>query len=343
MRTGTREPRTPAGAEDSTGLLTALIGDGRSLLVIVALCLIFSGMFALFLTVTGAFLPHDVAFLGMQPSALCDLHQCRIVHFIFHDRASFGGTLIAIGTLYLWLVAFPLPLREEWAWWTLLLSGTIGFLSFLAYLIYGYLDLWHAVASIALFPIFVGGLWKTHQLLPAQREGWRNLLRPEVPIALRTLAGFGRACMLFVGAGMSLAGSVIIILGSTVVFVPQDIVYMGFSASELNAINPHLIPLIAHDRAGFGGGLASCGVIVLLIAWKARPARALWQALLLAGLTGFGCAIGVHYWMGYLIVSHLTPAWLGAVIYTMGIACLFPVSLRKSSKKSSIAGLSAHP
>ncbi len=59
---------------------------------------------------------------------------------------------------------------------------------------------------------------------------------------------------------MLLAGSVITILGSTVVFVPQDITYMGFTAPELTAINPHLIPLIAHDRAGFGGGIASCGL-----------------------------------------------------------------------------------
>ena len=66
--------------------------------------------------------------------------------------------------------------------------------------------------------------------------------------------------------------------------------------------------------------------MVLMIAWKTRPARALWQALLIGGLTGFGCAIGVHYTMGYEIVSHLIPAWTGATIYTVGIICLFPAS-----------------
>jgi hypothetical protein len=318
--------RARGAAESSTGLLTALVGDGRPLLTLVALGLMLSGIFALFLSVTGSFLPHDVSFLGMQPRALCDLHQCRIVHFIFHDRVSFGGTLMAIGTLYLWLVAFPLRDGEEWAWWTLLLSGTVGFLSFLAYLIYGYLDSWHGVATAGLLPLFVGGIWKTRGLLPARREGLRSLLQPGVAMALGTLAGFGRACLLFVGAGMAVAGSVIIILGSTVVFVPQDITYLGFNAAELNAINPHLIPLIAHDRAGFGGGLACCGLVVLLSVWKARPSLALWQALLVGGMTGFGCAIGVHYPMGYLIVSHLAPAWTGAVIYAVGVTCMFPVS-----------------
>jgi hypothetical protein len=35
-----------------------------------------------------------------------------------HDRATFGGVLIAIGALYLWLVEFPLRRGAAWAWWT---------------------------------------------------------------------------------------------------------------------------------------------------------------------------------------------------------------------------------
>ena len=321
---GYAEPKTSFPDDGSASLLPSLIGDGRPLLTLVALGLIISGIFALFLSATGSFLPHDVAFLGMQPRDLCDLHQCRIVHFIFHDRVSFGGTLIAIGTLYLWLIAFPLRRGEEWAWWTLLLSGTVGFLSFLAYLIYGYLDSWHAFASAGLLPLFIGGMVKTQHLLPAKREGICTLLRSEIPMVLTTRIGFGRVCLLFVGVGMAVAGSVIIILGSTVVFVPQDITFLGFDTAQLNAINPHLIPLIAHDRAGFGGGLASCGLTVLLITWKALPTRALWQAMVVAGATGFGCAIGIHYPIGYLIVSHLLPAWIGTTIYAVGIVCLFP-------------------
>ena len=186
LKMDNRHPRVPFAAESSIGLLTALVGDGRSLLVLVALGLMLSGIFALFLSATGTFLPHDVSFLGMQPGALCDLHQCRIVHFIFHDRVSFGGTLMAIGALYLWLLAFPLRQGEEWAWWTLLLSSIVGFLSFLAYRIYGYLDSWHGVATAALLPLFLGGIWKTRGLLPEQREGWRRLLRPGMPMALGT-------------------------------------------------------------------------------------------------------------------------------------------------------------
>lgn len=70
---------------------------------------------------------------------------------------------MAIGTLYLWLIAVPLKRGEAWAWWTFALSGTVGFLSFLTWLIYHYLDTWHLTASAALLPLYLLGMaitWK---------------------------------------------------------------------------------------------------------------------------------------------------------------------------------------
>lgn len=315
-----------APSNSESGLVATLAGDGRPLLSLLAVGLFVSGVFALFLAATVTFLPQDLAFLGMQPRDLCALHQCRLVHFIFHDRVSFGGTLMAIGTLYLWLVAVPLKRGEAWAWWTLMISGVVGFLSFLTWMIYHYLDTWHLTASAALFPLYVFGMsvtWK--RLIASGKElGPRSLFTPAERLEWRKRAGFGRLCLLFVAMGMVAAGLTISILGSTVVFVPQDLAYFGYSPAQLTAINPHLIPLIAHDRAGFGGGLVSCGLCVFFIVWKAKPTRAMWQALLFAGLVGFGCAIGIHYPMGYLSVSHLAPAWAGALIYVIGIVCMRP-------------------
>jgi len=124
----------------------------------VGFSLLWSGAFALFLGMTRQFLPHDVQFLGMTAEQLCAVQGCRIVHFMIHDRVSFGGALVAIGLLYLWLVAVPLRGGEAWAWWLLLVSGLEGFGSFLAYLGYGYLDTWHGIATLALLPCFVLGL-----------------------------------------------------------------------------------------------------------------------------------------------------------------------------------------
>src|SRR5439155_24769207 len=118
--------------------LAALIGDGTPLLSLTGFLLILAGLFAFFLGVTKHFLPHDVAYLGMTPPELCAINECRIVHFMIHDRVSFGGALVAIGTLYLWLAMFPLKRGEAWAWWLFALSGGLGFGSFLLYLGYGY-------------------------------------------------------------------------------------------------------------------------------------------------------------------------------------------------------------
>ena len=102
------EVAPPVGRHDDPGLLRALVGDGRPLLSFVGLALVLSGGFAMFLAADGHFLPHDEEYLGMTAGELCRQDQCRIVHFMYHDRGSFGGALIAIGTLYLWLAAFPL-------------------------------------------------------------------------------------------------------------------------------------------------------------------------------------------------------------------------------------------
>src|SRR3954463_16394654 len=119
------------------GLFHAMVGDGRPLLLFTGVALILSGGFAIFQSATGQFLPHDVEYLGMSAKDLCRIDQCRIVHFMFHDRVSFGGSLISIGSLYLWLSEFPLKQREHWAWWLLLVSGVAGFATFLTYLGYG--------------------------------------------------------------------------------------------------------------------------------------------------------------------------------------------------------------
>src|SRR5262245_14656298 len=87
-------PWTPRVTERDPGFVERLVGDGRPLLVATALALMASGAFAVFQAATGHFLPHDTAYLGMTAAELCTLHACRIVHFMIHDRVSFGGVLL---------------------------------------------------------------------------------------------------------------------------------------------------------------------------------------------------------------------------------------------------------
>jgi hypothetical protein len=281
-----------------------------------------SGGFALFLSATGAFLPQDIAYLGMQPHDLCAIGECRIVHFMFHDRVSFGGVLISIGTLYLWLAEFPLKEGRAWAWWAFFISGLTGFGSFLCYLGYGYLDTWHGIATLLLLPIFIVGLWRSLALIHGSKS-IISLVRNTRPIGLRSGSGIGTFCLVLTGLGMMGAGATIMFVGMTTVFIPSDLVFLQLSTAQLTQINPHLVPLIAHDRAGFGGGLFSDGILVVLITLHARPTPHLWQALALAGITGFICAISVHFCIGYLDFGHLAPAFAGAALFLIGLALTF--------------------
>src|SRR5579862_1894296 len=132
-----------------------LLGASRLPLFMVSFSLIAAGTFALVTSISGTFLPHDEYFLGMTAAELCAIQGCRILHFMIHDRISFGGALISIGLLYFWLTSFPLRMGKAWAWWLFLVSGVVGFLSFFAYLGFGYLDTWHGLSTLALFPCYV--------------------------------------------------------------------------------------------------------------------------------------------------------------------------------------------
>lgn len=304
---------SPQGRPAELGFLEGIIEDGRPLLQLTAIALLLSGLFALFLSTRREFLPHDIDFLGASAQQLCAIAECRVVGFMFHDRVAFGGTLIAIAILYLWLAAFPIRHGYSWAWWAFLFSGTLGFASFLAYLGYGYLDSWHGIATLALLPIFIAGLVRTRPMARRKVPGW--LRTPEGRTAPR-LMRLGRAGLLFTGVGMVSAGCVILVVGATRVFVPQDLAFIGLSREALDGLNPNLVPLIAHDRSGFGGGLAAAGLLVMLCAWYAPPSASFRQAVWLSGLAGFGCAIGIHYIEGYTDWTHLGPALAGAGLFT---------------------------
>jgi len=303
------------GSSDNRGLLEALLGDGRFLLSLTGVALFVSGAFAIFQAITGHFLPHDVHALGMDADALARATSPKVVQFMFHDRVAFGGVLMAIGSAYRWLVEFPLNAEAEWAWWALAISGTCGFLSFLAYLGYGYLDAWHGAATMALLPVFLAGLLRARP--GSLASPWR---RPKhVEHRYCTIA---RRLLLMCGVGLLTAGATILVVGMTFVFVPQDIVFMGISPERLRTLSPVLVPLIAHDRAGFGGGLFSIGLLLILIMRHARATRSLVELIAVMGLFGFGAALGVHMAVGYTDWTHLAPAYLGCALFGIGASYL---------------------
>lgn len=324
------------------GFIQQVLSDGRPLLSLSGIALIGAGLFAILQAASGHFLPHDEAFLGMSARDLCAIHECRIVHFMIHDRVSFGGAIAAIGILYLWLVMNPIARKEPWAWWSIAISGVIGFGSFLTFLSYGYLDSWHGIATLLLLLIFVTGLARSYRSLNA-----RTLQAPSLKRALTTRGSLsirtGRACLLGVAVGLFFGGLVIMCVGMTVVFVPQDTAYMGLQLDHLNAINPRLVPLIAHDRASFGGAVCCYGWTLFCCVWHSRWTKSLWQAIFLSGLMGFSTGIGIHPLVGYNDVVHLAPACAGALAWLFGLVATYRICLEYRSTRSRPVAIASSP
>jgi hypothetical protein len=295
---------------DNISLLAAVVGDGRFPIAITGFCLVLTGGFALLQTASGHLLPQDTHAIGMDATALMHVGNQRLLGFMFHDRVAYGGSLLSIGFGYMWLAGFPLKLRETWAWWALLLSGAIGFLGFLSYLGQGYLDVWHAVATAFLLPIFAAGLWRSHPDRLEFASLWR-VYRPDE----NCVSTLGRLLLGLTAVGLMLAGLTIAIYGMTTVFIPSDLGFIGLGTSDIKRISPLLIPVISHDRAGFGVGLCSIGSFLLLVARHARLTHNLIQIVGLMGSAGFGCAIGVHFAVGYLDFLHLLPAFIGLILF----------------------------
>lgn len=290
---------------DERGLIEAFLADGYLPLSMTGFILLLSGWFAIFQSWTGYFLPQDVHALGFDARQLAGMANIRVVHFMFHDRVAFGGTLLAIGCAYWFLAEFPLRARQPWAWWTFLVSGICGFASFLTYLGYGYLDTWHGIATLFLLPLFAAGLWRARPATLQVRDLWQS----GQPMSL---GRWGLGCL---AVGILTAGATIMAIGMTRVFVPQDLAFMRMTSSDLRNVSARLVPVIAHDRAGFGGGLFSTGVILFLFTRHAQLSRSFIQTVAIMGLTGFGAAIGVHPAIGYTDLTHLAPAYFGAAVF----------------------------
>jgi hypothetical protein len=303
---------------DNRGLVETVLGDGRFLIALTGISLMLSGGFAVLQSVAGQLLPQDSHAIGMDSLALMHAANARLLGFMFHDRVAYGGCLIAIGAGYLWLTAFPMEKRQAWAWWALLFSGSIGFLAFLTYLGQGYLDTWHGIATLFLLPVFVAGLWRSSPGSFSLRFVWQ-----QTPRESSALVKYGRILLGTCAVGLVLAGATIAIFGMTRVFVPSDLRFIGLQPATLAHISPTLIPLISHDRAGFGGGLCSIGCLLLFMARCAELNRSLPEIVAVMGTAGFGGAIGVHFAIGYLDFFHLLPAFMGFLLFIIADVLLW--------------------
>jgi dihydroorotate dehydrogenase len=270
---------------------------------------------------TCVLLPYDYSFVGLTPTQLQSTNP-YLLPFMEHDRVSYAGTIVSLGVLYTQLAAYGMRLGERWAFSALMLSSLVGFASFFLWLGFGYFDPLHAGLTLLLGGLFLAGLQQTYQ--HPQRGKTQAVAWRQMPA--------GQRLFLMIGGGLICGGIAIAYLGVTTVFVPQDLAFLHATATALAGTNPHLLPLIAHDRASFGGALLAEGVgIVLLVVWGMRPGtRWVWWTLAGAGLPGFLTTIGIHFIVGYTDFVHLLPAYGGFCCFAIGLLITYQFCCRPS-------------
>ena len=286
--------------------------------------MLIAGAVVFWIGLTRVLLPYDEAFLGVARDNLNSINP-RLLGFMRHDRITLAGTLTSIGILYASLAWNGVRNGQRWAKDAVLGSGVVGFASLFLFLGFHYVDPLHIVLSGGLFPLFLLGV-----LLPMRS-------RPAATLDLDNdsswrLGLFGQLLLIGLAAGLIGAGLTITSVGVTRVFVFSDLQYLQTTAAAIGGVNAHLLPLLAHDRAGFGGALASDGIAVLLLSlWGLRRGeRWVWWTLLSTGLTGLGCGIYAHVAVGYLEFGHLLPLALSAVVFIAALSLTAPFLLTRS-------------
>lgn len=306
---GTPPEAEPTRLVEQSWLWTFLMGAG----------MLFGSILALIIAATRVVLPYDEVYTHLSRAQLSSINP-RLLRFMAHDRVSVAGTMIAVGVMYIGLSAFGARRGLSWARLSVICSAIVGFSSFFLFLGFGYLDPFHAFATAALLQFLLLGIHcRLGEFVPK--------IRPALTNSGAWLASqWGQ--LLLIGHSLALlaAGVTISFIGVSSVFVPEDLDFMQTTAGHLHLADPHLVPLIAHDRATFGGMLISSGVLFLLPSlWGFRNGQSwLWWTMLIAGLAAYACAIGVHFAVGYLHLTHLMPAFAGLGWFLIGLALSYP-------------------
>ncbi|MFD1738963.1 dihydroorotate dehydrogenase [Bacillus salitolerans] len=277
------------------------------------LMIFLGGLLALLFSMSVVILPYDESFLGLVRREIIEFNS-NILYFMAHDRMTLAGTMISGGFLYMQLAKYGVKKGLHWARKAINIAAITGFLGILLFIGYGYFDWLHGVFWLILLPFFILGFFKTKHA--TQSPSGKNLFN--TTIWKRSL--YGQLAFVILGFSLLLGGLIISFIGVTTVFVPTDISYLCITPEALNEYNQRLIPVIAHDRAGFGSALVSVGALVLMISlWGIRQGEKwIWWTLTLGAIPAFLSGLITHYVIGYTDFGHLQPAYFALLLYVIG-------------------------
>ncbi|WP_342342299.1 hypothetical protein [Neobacillus novalis] len=287
-----------------------------------------AGFIALFFSMTAIILPYDESFLGIMRTDILDFNPA-ILYFMAHDRMTLSGTMISGGIIYMQLSRHGIRYGLHWARKAVNIAGMIGFLGILLFIGYGYFDWLHGLFWLILLPLFIFGYTKSKNAKAApssinlfNHKDWK-------------LSLIGQLSFILLGFALMIGGIVISVVGASTIFVPTDLTYLCLTPEALSEFNERLIPVIAHDRAGFGSALLSVGLLVLMLAlWGMREGeRWIWWTFTIGAIPAFLSGIITHFIIGYTDFVHLLPAYISAGLYIIGVICTAPFLLKRTWKK----------
>ena len=146
---------------------------------------------------------------------------------------------------------------------------------------------------------------------------------PPLPLELLTLDASRRPWFwaLMIGLAMIAGGVVAAILATTRVVLPYDEALCGISRGAFVAINPKLLPFMAHDRMSLAATMLSIGVLYSAIAWNAIRRGAHWakSAILFSAMSGF-FSFFLFLGFGYFDPFH---AFITAILFQFVVLTLF--------------------
>lgn len=130
------------------------------------------------------------------------------------------------------------------------------------------------------------------------------------------------------GTAMFAGGLLALVIASTRVVLPYDESLSGMTRAQLDALNPRLLPFMAHDRVSLAGTMISVGIFYAALAWFGIRRGEHWAHVTVI----VSAAIGFFSFFFFLGFGYFDPfhAFVTAILTQFTLLCMvLPLSPRQ--------------